>query len=95
MASTTRSASALLVTVPVGIPVREVSAAALAASRASCRNVSRTRGWAEMVASGCQEASPPSRPYRAPPSLGPPGQAATRTPRERPPPAPPRPGLAG
>ena len=61
MASTTRSASARLVTFPAGIPARAVSAAALAASMASGRKVSRTRGWAEMVPSGCQEASPPSR----------------------------------
>ena len=61
MTSTTRSASARLVTVPAGIPARAVSAAAPAASITSGRKVSRTSGWAETVPSGCQDASPPSR----------------------------------
>ena len=61
MASVTRSASAREVTVPSGSPVRAVSAAVAAAGRARGRKVSRTRGWAEMVPSGCQVASPASR----------------------------------
>jgi len=65
MTSTTRNASARVGTVPAGIPARAVSAAVRAAAITSGRKVSRTSGWAEIVPSGCQDASPASRPRTA------------------------------